>query len=88
MVTGSGEIILKGDASTVDFTVTGSGEIEATRVKASTGKAKITGSGDIDMYASEILDAFITGSGDVVCKGNQKKQKTKITGSGDISVRD
>ncbi len=88
MVTGSGEIILEGDASTVDFTLTGSGEIEASGVEASTGKAKITGSGDIDMHASEILDAFITGSGDVVCKGNPKKQKTKITGSGDISVRD
>lgn len=38
--------------------------------------------------ADDALDALITGSGDVVCKGNPKKQKTKITGSGDISVRD
>ena len=88
MVTGSGKIILEGDASTVDFTVTGSGEIEANGIEASTGKGKITGSGDIEMYVSEILDAHITGSGDVVCRGNPKKQKTKITGSGDISIRD
>ena len=47
---------------------------------------KITGSGDIDMFALEMLYTFITGSGDVVCKENPKK--TKITGSGVISERD
>jgi len=40
------------------------------------------------MYASESISVYITGSGDVVCKGNPKKQKTKVTGSGDISIRD
>ena len=88
MVTGSGKIILEGDASTVDFTVTGSGEIEANGIEASTGRGKIKVSGDIEMYVSEILDAHITGSGDVVCRGNPKKQKTKITGSGNIFIRD
>jgi hypothetical protein len=87
-VTGSGEIHLDGDAAQVELAVTGSGEIEATGIEATMGEVKITGSGDINMYASESIAVYITGSGDVVCKGNPKKQKTKVTGSGDISIRD
>ena len=48
---------------------------------------KVTGSGDIVMHAKQTLNAFITGSGDIVCKGNPRKQKTKVTGSGEIIVQ-
>ena len=87
-VTGSGEITLIGKANKVNFTVTGSGDIDAGDIKADTGEAKITGSGDIIMNTSENLNASITGSGDIICKGKPEKQITKVTGSGDIIIRD
>ena len=81
-VTGSGEITLTGKASKVNFNVTGFGDIEA-----DTAEARVTCSGDIVMYAKQALNAFIKGSGDIICKGNPRKQKTKVTGSGDIIVQ-
>jgi hypothetical protein len=40
------------------------------------------------MNTSENLNASITGSGDIICKGKPEKQITKVTGSGDIIIRD
>ena len=37
--------------------------------------ATVNGSGDIDCYASEVLNAYINGSGDVDCNGNPKTQR-------------
>ena len=88
IVSGSGDINLTGRSSQVNFTVSGSGEIDAVDIKAKIGEARISGSGNISMYATEILNASIIGSGDVFCKGNPSKQITKVTGSGDITVRD
>ncbi len=87
-VTGSGEIQLKGTALDEDYTLTGSGDINAQALKADIGSAKITGSGDISMYAKTKVNITVTGSGDVVCYGNPKQQKSKVTGSGDIRIRD
>ena len=86
-ITGSGDLQLKGSAQRTEYTVTGSGSIEAQSLKSQRGLAQITGSGDIDMHASEELEARITGSGDVNCIGNPERQITKVTGSGDIKIR-
>ena len=88
IVSGSGDINLTGRSSQVNFTISGSGEIDAVDVKAKTGEARISGSGDISMYATEILNASIIGSGEVFCKGNPSKQMTKVIGSGDIIASD
>ena len=78
---------MEGKASKVNFNVIGSGDIEANGIKADTAEARVTCSGDIVMYAKQALNAFIKGSGDIICKGNPRKQKTKVTGSGDIIVQ-
>ena len=87
-VTGSGDLNLKGQTENVQFKLTGSGSIEAENLKAQMGQAQITGSGDIEMHATETVNGSITGSGDLICFGNPGRQITKVTGSGDITIRD
>jgi len=87
-VTGSGDLTLKGSADQVTFFLTGSGTIEAEKLIAKEGEAQITGSGNVEMYSSEVLQAKITGSGDLRCYGSPTRQSTKVTGSGDIMIRD
>jgi len=41
----------------------------------------------LDGIKADTAEARVTGSGDIVCKGNPRKQKTKVTGSGEIIVQ-
>jgi len=85
---GSGDLRLRGKTERVEFQITGSGDITAQDLKAQTGQAQITGSGYIEMHATETLNGSITVSGDLLCYGSPERQVTKVTGSGDITIRD
>lgn len=85
MISGSGDIRIKGN-SNVEFleaTVTGSGDFVSDGLKFSNGNLTITGSGTINAYIQDELDAVITGSGRIHYKGNPVIDAT-ITGSGKI----
>ncbi|GAB2772345.1 head GIN domain-containing protein [Salinimicrobium soli] len=86
-VTGSGDIELKGSATDFQCNVTGSGDIAAFEFKCQNVKATLIGSGDIQVYASEVLKATIPGAGDIEYKGNPKKEDFKTMGIGSISKR-
>lgn len=86
-ITGSGDISLRGSARDLDCKVTGSGDISAFDFKCEKVSATVTGSGDIQVYASEEIRATVPGSGDIEYKGNPKKENFKTTGSGDITKR-
>lgn len=86
-VTGSGDLTLKGTAQKFDCTVTGSGDFMAYDLNAEEVHATVSGSGDIEVNASEVLMARVSGSGDISYQGNPKKQDFKTSGSGSISSR-
>lgn len=81
---GSGNITLSGEANTTNFTISGSGNIFSDRLTAKTAKALISGSGNITMYASDALDATITGSGDIRYSGSPASLSKNVSGSGSI----
>ena len=82
------DIELRGKATEASCQLTGSGDIKADEMESYLGSAKVTGSEDIELHASSDLTANVTGSGDIICSGNPKKQQIKTTGSGDVIVRD
>jgi len=84
-ITGSGDISLSGKTNSLDCTVTGSGDFKAFNLQAKMVEASVSGSGDIQIYASESLTAKVSGSGDITYKGNPEKENFKTFGSGDIS---
>lgn len=86
-MTGSGDITLRGSARDFDCKITGSGDISAFDFRCEKVNATVTGSGDIQVYASEEITATIPGSGDIEYRGNPKKENFKTMGSGDITKR-
>lgn len=84
-ITGSGDIKVQGKAQRLDCKVTGSGDFKAFDLEATHVEARISGSGDIQVNAKESLKASVGGSGDIVYKGNPKKEDFKTSGSGSVS---
>jgi hypothetical protein len=82
--TGSGNIKLAGETQKFSGDATGSGDIRAMDLMAEEASAKVTGSGNIDMYSSVKVNASITGSGDIRYKGEARVVSSSKTGSGDL----
>lgn len=85
-LSGSGDIEFKGKAINFNANLAGSGDIEADELEAENSKVSIAGSGDIELFCTNYLEARVSGSGDIVYKGNPKKVDTKISGSGSINM--
>jgi hypothetical protein len=81
---GSGTITLDGTANLVDIRLSGSGSVFCDKLQAKTAAVTISGSGNVSVYASESLDATISGSGDIHYSGNPAKVNKNVTGSGNI----
>ena len=82
-ITGSGEIVLEGIAEQSEFTISGSGDFEAFDLIQEICIAVISGSGNMEVYASNLLDAIISGSGNIYYMGNARVI-AHISGSGSV----
>ncbi len=82
-VTGSGDARFSGTANAVNVSLTGSGDYDGYNLRGKNCEAKLTGSGDIEIHATEFLLAEVIGSGDIDYKGSPQV-KAKVRGSGDI----
>ncbi len=83
-IAGSGGLILTGKADKADYHVSGSGDIDAKKLKSKAVEASVSGSGNISCNADESIDAHASGSGDISYSGNATAVKTKVSGSGNI----
>lgn len=63
-VQGSGHVEIEGKADSVEYNVSGSGSLNAVELHAESGKASVTGSGDIRCDV-EVLSERVRGSGDI-----------------------
>lgn len=86
-ISGSGTVTLSGETKKISAVLTGSGDIKAFDLKSEESHLQMTGSGDIEIYASVELDVRITGSGDIHYKGSPQV-KSNITGSGEVTKVD
>lgn len=84
-VYGSGDIELRGKVNDFDATVDGSGDIDAFKLIAQNAYTSVLGSGDIQVYVEQQLNASTTGSGDIRFKGNPVTVEKKSLGSGSIT---
>jgi hypothetical protein len=82
-VSGSGNVTANGTVDALTADVSGSGDIDASRVVARAATVSISGSGDIEVQASETLDANISGSGDVRYRGSAAV-RSHVSGSGEV----
>lgn len=86
-MSGSGDITLDVEASSIGASMSGSGDITLTG-STKYFEATISGSGDIKAYGlqADTVDATVSGSADIKVTAN-KMLKARVSGSGDISYR-
>lgn len=85
-ISGSGDIILSGVASETDFNISGSGKIQSYDLEQEYCNATVSGSGNMYVNVSKVLDVTISGSGKVFYMNNPTIH-TKISGSGEVVDR-
>ena len=81
---GSGNIALKGYATTNDITMSGSGNLNSFTCELETAKVKLSGSGNCEINVTGNLEATVLGSGSIKHKGNTKTVTKKVYGTGAI----
>jgi hypothetical protein len=82
--TGSGSVQVAGRTGDASLASTGSGGVRARELAAETAVARSTGSGGIELYASELVDAELLGSGDIHVWGEPADRRTETLGSGRV----
>jgi len=83
-ISGSGNIKLDGSASTVDASISGSGNADCTGVVCTDASARISGSGNVRIFANRSINASLTGSGNVYYSGPATDVRQRTSGSGKI----
>ncbi|MGB0523126.1 MAG: head GIN domain-containing protein [Flammeovirgaceae bacterium] len=82
-VTGSGNILISGNADTHNAYITGSGDITTFGFETVNTDVTIVGSGNAEVRVSSDLDVGIVGSGNVYYKG-EPTVSSSISGSGKV----
>lgn len=83
-ITGSGNIALRGYATSLEALISGAGTINGFNCPVENAKVKVSGSGVCELNVSTTIDATVAGSGQVKHKGNTKNAQKKVYGSGSI----
>jgi hypothetical protein len=82
---GSGTITATGTVGNVRISLGGSGEITCSNLRAQAATVNLSGSGNVKVYASERLDATLSGSGNIQYAGNPATVRPRIRGTGHIT---
>lgn len=86
-IDGSGEVDLKGNVNNGDIEITGAGELSAYKLIINEAEVEVSGSGKCKVNVSKTLDAEVTGTGEIIYKGNPPNMNTKVTGLGKIKAK-
>lgn len=86
-ISGSGNFTVRGRVERLRVSISGSGDVDATSLRASVLSAHISGSGNIAAYASRSAAVDVSGSGDVVVAGNPAQRSVDRAGSGHVTFQ-
>jgi Putative auto-transporter adhesin, head GIN domain len=86
-LSGSGVVAADGKVGRIGIRLSGSGDVDVAAIRAADVSGAITGSGSISAFASESVEAELTGSGEFIVFGNPPQRATHVTGSGEVLFR-
>ena len=87
-ISGAGDVKVQGKADTQYVKVSGAGDYKAYDLTTLRTEARVSGAGDVNVYASEGLSAHVSGSGDIRYKGNPKNKDIATSGAGSVRRTD
>lgn len=82
---GAGNATLKGKAKVVEVSVSGAGNVNAKDLKAESASVNLAGVGNVDVFASEDLNASVSGVGSVGYYGHPKNVSKSASGVGGVT---
>ena len=85
-INGSGDVTLKGRTKDFDGNISGSGDINCGALQSENAMVKISGSGNVHVFASVHLKASTFGSGDIYYGGNPQNPEIHTAGSGSVQA--
>lgn len=85
-IKGAADIDISGTCGTLTIDVKGAGDIDAEDLKCKDVEIDIKGAGDAEVYASESVNAGISGIGSIKVSGNPKTVRKRGGGIGSIEI--
>ena len=86
--TGATALTASGETKSVEIHNAGAGKIDTGSLHAQKAKVDISGAASVDVYASEQLDASVSGVGRVSYSGNPKTVNKNVSGMGIVSAKE
>lgn len=86
-IQGSGDINASGKVENLQVSITGSGDMNVSHLICNRAHLSISGSGDIRAYVQQAVTASVTGSGDIVVRGNPVERSKSVAGSGSVKFK-
>jgi hypothetical protein len=87
-ISGSGKAILEGETRKLDLKISGAGSARCFKLLSEITSVDISGAGNAEVFASDQLDAHVSGAGNVKYKGGAKKIKQEVSGAGTVKAVD
>ena len=86
--TGAATVTVSGDTKDLEIHTTGAGLVDTHGLRAARANVSSTGAAKVDVYASEQLDANVTGVGQVVYSGDPKVVNKHTAGAATVTKRE
>ncbi|MBV9957323.1 MAG: DUF2807 domain-containing protein [Acidobacteria bacterium] len=84
---GASNIDLAGQTRSLDLDMSGASKVDSESLKAERVRISLSGAGKANVYASEELNADVSGAGSVTYTGDPKTVNKKVSGIGSVSKR-
>lgn len=85
---GASSFDISGETAALDMELSGASKVEAERLRAARVKITLSGAGKANVFASEELDATVSGAGIVTYAGDPKKVNKNVSGVGTVTKKD
>ncbi len=86
--TGAASVVAAGETKNVNIHTTGAGSVDAHSLHAQKAEVSSTGAAKVEVYASEQLDANVSGIGQITYSGEPKTVNQHVTGAGAVKKRE
>jgi hypothetical protein len=87
LMSGAGSLLASGETKEADITLSGAGSIDTKNLHALSARVISNGVGQVDVYATEQLDAKASGVGEINYYGSPKVVNKQAKGIGEIHER-
>ncbi len=88
IIGGAADLSLSGTCGKLNVRVKGAADISGRKLKCKDAFVEVRGAGSADIYASNSVEAYLRGVGDIDIHGSPEHVKKRVSGIGSIDVKD